>query len=92
MMNNLINDLLDLAKLDNNAFQLSEEKFNLIEVVQNAFSIVSFQAESKQLNLMMVLDSEIKQRFRNVVSDKRRTLQILLNFISNSLKFTSPGG
>jgi signal transduction histidine kinase len=42
MMTNLINDLLDLGKLENNAFQLNIEEFNLYQVIQEAYSIVLF--------------------------------------------------
>lgn len=42
MMKNLINDLLDLAKLENNSFQLNFCKLNLIEVVEEAYAIIQF--------------------------------------------------
>lgn len=42
MMTNLINDLLDLGKLENNAFELNIENFSLINAVSEAFSIVIF--------------------------------------------------
>ena len=47
MLSNLVNDLLDLAKLNNTAFSLNVEKSSLIEQVENAFNIVAFQAEEK---------------------------------------------
>lgn len=42
MMTNLINDLLDLAKLNNNAFKFNIERSNVIECIEKAFSIVNF--------------------------------------------------
>ena len=42
MMSNLVNDLLDLGKLQNNAFQLNVEQFNLVSIIEEAYSIVSF--------------------------------------------------
>lgn len=92
MLTNLINDLLDLGKLQNNAFQLNFEKFNLIEVIQEAFQIVMFQAETKKIRLHLCLDQTRQGLLTSVYSDRRRTLQILLNLISNSLKFTTEGG
>ena len=56
MMTNLINDLLDQAKLEKAVFNLSNTYFSIIEVVQEAFQIISFQAESKQLKLILELD------------------------------------
>ena len=45
MLNTLINDLLDLAKLESSTFQFHEEYFDLVKVVENAFSQVKFQAK-----------------------------------------------
>ncbi len=42
MMENLINDLLDLAKLENNSFQLTSEYFNLADIIFEAFQIIKF--------------------------------------------------
>lgn len=92
MMTNLINDLLDLGKLENNAFQLNVEEFNLFHLVQEAFSVVLFQAENKDINLQLQYTKKDVAAYQSVQMDKRRILQVLLNFISNSLKFTKPKG
>ena len=92
MMINLINDLLDLGKLEDNAFKLNYEEFNLIEVIEEAFQIVMFQAQSKDIKLRLVLEAPNTSIFKRVFCDKRRILQIILNFISNSMKFTNPHG
>ena len=47
MITNLISDLLDLAKFENSVFKINEDYFNLIEVVTEAFNIVSYTAEEK---------------------------------------------
>lgn len=88
LMNNLVSDLLDLAKLQNNAFQLNLGEFNLIQAVQDVFSIVCFQAENKQIKLRLKANMDQAQIFQRLIGDHRRIIQILLNFISNSLKFT----
>ena len=92
MITNLVNDLLDLGKLENNAFQLAVNEFNLVQVVEEVFSIVSFQAETSGIKLKLYLDSEKTHLLQRLIGDKRRLTQILLNFISNSLKFTPSGG
>lgn len=51
MMTNLINDLLDLAKMNNAAFQLHLESCNLIEIIEKTFHIISHQAAEKNIQL-----------------------------------------
>ena len=57
MMTNLINDLLDQAKLDNEVFVLHNDYFNICQAVQEVFQIVSFQSEAKKIRLLLELDS-----------------------------------
>lgn len=92
MITNLINDILDLGKLENNAFQLNIEQFNLISVIEEAYQIISFQAENKNIKLCLSIDAQRPYAFKKVFSDRRRMLQILVNFISNSIKFTKKDG
>ena len=47
MMTNLINDLLDEAKLENSAFKLNNDWFNMHEVIEEVFQIISLQAQRK---------------------------------------------
>lgn len=61
-------------------------------MIKEAFQIIIFQAENKSMRLYLELDQHNPTIFCKIHSDKRRTLQILLNFISNSLKFTSCKG
>ena len=56
MLTNLVNDLLDSAKLQEHVFQLDNEWFNLHEVVEEAFQIVLFSAQSKQITLVQEID------------------------------------
>ena len=56
MTTNLINDLLDLGKLQNFAFEFHWERFNLVEVVEKAFTILSFNAKSSNIELRLVID------------------------------------
>ena len=56
MMGNLINDLLDLAKLQKTTFELDESYFNLIDVVTETFQIMTYEAESNNIELLLELD------------------------------------
>jgi signal transduction histidine kinase len=68
------------------------EETNLIELVEMAFNVISFQAANKNIKLILSLDAHKPFIYRRVVIDIRRMLQVLLNFISNSLKFTPKNG
>lgn len=57
-----------------------------------AFQILSFQADLKNIEFLVHFDKSKPYIFSKILNDKRRFLQILLNFISNSLKFTSKNG
>ena len=71
---NLVNDMLDMAKMENSSFKLNNEYFNMIEVINKAFQIVQFSAYNKQLKLMLVIDESKPYIFTRVLSDKRRIL------------------
>lgn len=88
IMTNLINDLLDSAKLEQQTFELNLEYFNMFEVISEAFQVLSFQADIKNIKFLLHFDKSKPYIFSKIFNDKRRFLQILLNFISNSLKFT----
>lgn len=92
MMTNLINDLLDQAKLENQAFRLNNDYINLIDIVSEAFNVVRFQAENQGVKLLIEFDQMRPNLFTRVYSDQKRLLQMILNFVSNSLKFTPNNG
>ena len=93
MLENLINDLLDLAKMDNNSFQFSNDFFSLSNTVYEAFQMLGFSASEREVDLMAKIDSQINlSLIQSIHGDSRRFLQILLNFLSNALKFTDRGG
>jgi two-component system sensor histidine kinase/response regulator len=88
-LQNLINDLLDMAKIKAAVFRLSFHEFNLIQAIAKVFQILEYQAEFKKIKFYLQIDSRNPQSLRRVIGDERRISQILINFISNSLKFTN---
>jgi len=93
MMENLINDLLDLAKLENNSFSLSLDYFSLSSTIYQALNMLLFNAKKLDINLRAEIDKSCHMDLiSSIHGDQRRYLQILLNFLSNSLKFTDPKG
>ena len=93
MTENLINDLLDRAKMENNTFTFINEPFNLMELIYEAFLLFSHSATQNGIELVATTDRKADlSLLKSVIGDRRRYLQILNNFISNALKFTNSGG
>ena len=90
MMRNLMWDLLDLAQLDRGSFNVNNEYFNLVQLLGKAFDMLEYHAEQKQITFESKLLTESKF-FTSVFGDERRYMQILVNFLSNSLKFSPRG-
>ncbi|MFO1028453.1 MAG: ATP-binding protein [Acetobacteraceae bacterium] len=85
----LINDILDLSKLDAGKLQLEDEAFDLREEIAQTVELLTGQAQEKQLTLKAILSPHVPQRIRG---DSGRLRQILINLIGNGLKFSSVGG
>jgi signal transduction histidine kinase len=66
--------LLDLAKLENSVFKINKEYFNLFDVITEAFNMVAYSAEEKNVNLYLEFDQSKPFIFRRIYSDKRRFL------------------
>ena len=93
MIENLINDLLDLAKVENKSFRLSEDYFSLEQSIQQAFGILAHSAKQQGIELVASISSRDDLKYlQSVYGDERRFMQIILNFMSNSIKFTPEGG
>ena len=85
----LINDILDMSRIESGKLQLEETEVNLAEMLHDIKTIVSGQIYAKQLELYMdVLDVADE----DVYCDRTRMGQILLNLLSNAIKFTPAGG
>ena len=64
MLTNLINDLLDLSKIDSLNFKLNEDYFNLIEIVDMAFKTVKYSSDLKNIKLQLEFYNELSQQQR----------------------------
>jgi PAS domain S-box-containing protein len=84
----LINDVLDISKIEAGQLQITREPFDLRASITKVVGLVKPLAEKKGLALRAQLPPELGQN----VSDPRRVEQILLNLLNNAIKFTEQGG
>jgi signal transduction histidine kinase/ActR/RegA family two-component response regulator len=85
----VINDVLDLSKIEAGRLTLDIEAFGLRGVVQASVNVLALQAREKGLALTLVVDAEAPDR---LISDAGRLRQILVNLVGNAIKFTDQGG
>ena len=85
----LINDVLDMSRIESGKIHLEETEVNLSDVLHDLKTIVSGQIHAKQLDLYM---DAMDVTDEDVYCDKTRLNQVLLNLLSNAIKFTPAGG
>ena len=86
----LVEDILDLSKIEGGTFKINMVRFKPTELIDEVNDIFIYQCEQKGLKLNIDVSQELCPI--EIYSDKGRIKQILLNLISNSLKFTFKGG
>lgn len=83
---NLINDLLDISKIEAGKFELNFEHFNVLQLCRDVAEPFEQQARDKKLRLKIDVPAELELK-----ADRLRIYQVLLNLVSNALKFTQQG-
>jgi signal transduction histidine kinase len=83
----LINDVLDLSKIEAGQLKLSLEDYSIRDVVHNVFTLVEPLAEEKHLALKIELPDDLPV----ARGDERRLTQVMLNLVGNAIKFTDQG-
>src|SRR6267154_3165198 len=83
----VINDILDMSKIEAGRMKLDMEQLDLSNIVAESLRVVSGRAEDKHLTLDAKLETTI-----SVVADRRAVKQIIVNLLSNAVKFTPDGG
>ncbi len=85
---NLVNDVLDLSKVEAGKMELHWEEFSAGSAVYEVQSELSTLAEQKDLQLSV----QVSEALERIMADRARFRQILFNLLSNAIKFTPPGG
>lgn len=87
-LNQLVDDVLDFAKLDSHALRLDDQPFSVRQALVSVVDLFAERAAEKQLELCLD-DSQLRDEW--VQGDERRFRQIFFNLVGNSIKFTSTG-
>lgn len=84
----ITNNLLDLAKLESNKIELEEITFNLYDIIERSIKPFSVKINEKKLKLEVIIDSDVPFF---VIGDPTRLTQVIMNLMSNAIKFTNEG-
>ncbi|CDW80514.1 sensor kinase [Stylonychia lemnae] len=84
----LINDILDFSQIESQSLVLNYEDVNICQLIQDCFSILELKAQVKELELSKIIDPIFPKKIN---TDPNRLQQILINLLSNSIKYTNEG-
>ncbi|MDR2630744.1 MAG: response regulator [Spirochaetaceae bacterium] len=85
----VINDILDMSKIEANKFELSFTDFNFEKMLQKVVNVVNFRVDEKELDFSVFIDKHIPV---NLYGDDQRLAQVITNLLSNAVKFTPEQG
>ena len=92
LINNLVNDLLDYAKLESATFKLRNQYFDFKQEIDKAISMMYWNAKEKNIKVAMLINPVLTKYLNHVYGDNMRICRIIINLLSNSIKFTPPKG
>lgn len=84
----VINDILDISKIESGGLELELNPFELRKCIEDVYDLMSFKANEKNIDLIYIIEHDIPNF---VIGDITRIKQILINIISNAIKFTHKG-
>jgi|GEM_PF-690771 len=85
----VINDILDMSKIEANKFELSNVEYNFEKMLQRVVNIIAFRADEKKQKLTIHIDKSIP---RTLIGDDQRLAQVITNLLGNAVKFTPEEG
>ena len=85
----VINDILDMSKIESGKVELSTVEFDFEMMLRQVVSVINFRIDEKKQKLEVHIDKEIP---KNVIGDNQRLAQVITNLLSNAVKFTPTSG
>jgi signal transduction histidine kinase/CheY-like chemotaxis protein len=85
----VINDILDMSKIEANKFEIVPEEFELEKMLQRVVNILNFRMDKKHQKFSVYIDNSIP---RTLIGDDQRITQVITNLLGNSVKFTPENG
>ncbi|MDR3175113.1 MAG: response regulator [Desulfovibrio sp.] len=85
----VINDVLDISKIEANKFELSFTEFPVQKLIRRVSTVNAFKIEEKKQELLITVDPSVPAA---IVSDEQRLAQVMTNLLGNAVKFTPDGG
>ena len=85
----VINDILDMSKIEANKFELSPDEFNFEKMIQSVVNVINFRVDEKRQRFTMYIDDAIP---KNLIADDQRLAQVITNLLGNAVKFTPEQG
>ena len=85
---NLINEILDLSRIEAGRYELNEEPVSLVNVVEDCHHLLTLRAKNRGITIHEVFEPELPRLW----ADERALRQVFLNLLSNAIKFTPSGG
>jgi len=84
----IINDILDFSKIEAGKMELEEQPFSIQSAIEETFDLMSFEAHKKNLELLYSIEHSVPLHY---IGDVTRLRQVLVNLVSNAIKFTDKG-
>jgi PAS domain S-box-containing protein len=85
----VINDILDMSKIEADKLELSPIEFNFDRMIQKVVTVINFRVEEKHQRFDVKIDSNLPHF---IIGDDQRLTQVIVNLLSNAVKFTQEGG
>ena len=85
----IINDVLDMSKIDAGKFTLSVSDFTVENMLQRVASVTNFKVDEKNQNFIIKVDKDVPS---SIITDRQRLTQVITNLLSNAVKFTPEDG
>jgi signal transduction histidine kinase/CheY-like chemotaxis protein len=85
----VINDILDMSKIEANKFELVNDEFNFEKMLQRVVNVINFRLDEKHQKFSVYIDKEIP---KYLIGDEQRIAQVITNLLGNAIKFTPEKG